>query len=527
MERLTLWFCIAGLGSLTVACADQKAAPASTPGAETSAADSPASGAAGASGAKAEGKAQPSPASPSPPAPSKAAGSPSAAPGLTPLTANPSDHSGALRWSHSLGSPGTDAARDVAIGPSGDVAVVGYHASGVVTATGAPIPAQALDAFASWYTDSGELRHQLHFGGVGEDVANAVAFTPSGHLVLAGLFSDEMSVGDIRLRATGSDDIFVAQFDPKGDTEWAFSLGGLDSDGANDVAVAADGAIYITGSFKDTMKVADDPLESAGNEDIFVLKLTPQGHLAWIQRFGHRGRDFGQRLAIDGAGHIVLLAEFTDEVTIGGDTLTSEGNRDLAVAKLTSAGEIVWSRRFGSPFNEFGLGLAVDPAGNIALTGSFDNQIDFGGGKLTSAGESDIFVAKLDADGAHLWSKRFGGAREDIGYGVAADRYGNLAVTGWFWNTLDVGGTELRAEGVNKDIFLLKLSAAGDSLWAHRFGGPDHDQGRGVAMGADGDVAITGIFRFGLDLGEQQLESVREADDKAPPPDIFTAVFSR
>jgi hypothetical protein len=52
--------------------------------------------------------------------------------------------------------------------------------------------------------------------------------------------------------------------------------------------------------------------------------------------------------------------------------------------------------------------VAVDGAGNVLLTGDFDGTVDFGGGPLTSAGSDDIFVAKLDAQGNHLWSKRFG-----------------------------------------------------------------------------------------------------------------------
>jgi hypothetical protein len=260
---------------------------------------------------------------------------------------------------------------------------------------------------------------------------------------------------------------------------------------------------------------------------LFLLELDPGGVVVRSQSFGHRYRDFGQRVAVDGAGNVLLLAEFMDEVAFGGPVLVSEGNRDVAVVKLAATGEHLWSRRFGSPFNEYALGLAVDPAGNVALTGSFDNEIDFGGGKLVSAGESDVYVARLGPDGAHLWSKRFGAVREDIGHGIAADRYGNLVVTGWFWSEVDFGGGVLRAEGMNKDGFLLKLSADGKHLWSRRFGARDHDQGRGVAMSAEGDVALVAIFRFGLDLGGKVLESVRVPADKAPPPDVVVASFGR
>ncbi|WP_428268127.1 hypothetical protein [Haliangium sp.] len=464
-----------------------------------------------------------------PPEPSTSA--PSAPPrpaverALSPLEDDSGAHTGTHRWSHAAGSAGIDAVRDVAMDADGNIAVSGYYADGIDFGDGEAVAAQTFDAYVIKYDPSGARSFTMHAGGPGEDVASAVAFDRDGALIVAGLFSERMVLGDKVLEATGSDDVFIAKFDREGALQWAYAIGGLDSDGAHDLAVDADGSVYLTGSFRASMTVAETTLTSKGNEDVFLLKMTPDGALDWGKSFGDLYRDSGQRVAVDGEGHVVLLVEFTDEVSFGGPALKSAGNRDLALIKLDADGGHLWSKRYGSPFNELGLGVAVDPAGNIAITGSFDNQIDFGGGTLRSKGESDVYVAKLGPDGAHLWSKRYGGAREDIGYGVATDRYGNVAITGWFWNELDFGGGPLRAAGQNKDVFLLKLSATGEHLWSRRFGDRDHDQGRGVAMSPAGDVALAGIFRYQLDLGGEALESVREPQDRAPPPDLFVALF--
>lgn len=504
----------------------------------------------------------PSPSTASP-APGSAASSPGTAPSappaprpLAPLAPNPTGHEGAHRWSHAIGGLATELARDVAVDAQGRVAVVGYFEGSVDFGDGVrreptndakkdpkngagpdaksdakKDPKNApkkIDAFVSTYAADGTLLWSVQFGGNGEDVAHAVAFDPAGNTVIAGLFTGTMLIGEIKLEGAGSDDAFIAKLDAQGKPLWARALGGSDSDAAHDLAVDTDGSIHVTGSFMSDLPVDDKTtLHSKGNEDVFLLELGPDGDVVRGQAFGHRYRDFGQRVAVDGAGNVILLAEFMDEVAFGGPVLVSEGNRDLAVVKLTSTGGHLWSRRFGSPFNEYGLGLTVDPAGNIALTGSFDNEIDFGGGKLVSAGESDVYVARLGPDGAHLWSQRFGSTREDIGHGIASDRYGNLAVTGWFWSEVDFGGGALRAEGMNKDGFLLKLSADGKHLWSRRFGAKDHDQGRGVAMTAEGDVTLIGIFRFRLDLGGKVLEATQAPADKAPPPDVVIANFGR
>lgn len=446
---------------------------------------------------------------------------------LAPLAENPAqaEHQGAHRWSLALGSQESDAARDVAMDDQGNVAVTGYYASGAIFGDGKQVEAQAVDVFVSKYGPDGSHRWTAHFGGKGEEAGNAVAFDPEGNLVVVGLFADAMTVGQTPLTAVGSDDIFIAKLGPDGMPLWAHHIGGSDSDAAHDVAVGADGAIYVTGSFKRSMNVAGTTFQSKGNEDVYLLKLDSQGGVLWSKHFGSHYKDFGQRVAVDGRGHVVLLAEFTDDVAFGGETLASMGNRDLAVVKLDADGQHLWSKRFGSPFDEFGLGLAVDPAGNILLTGSYDNEIDFGGEKLVSQGESDVYVAKLSPQGEHVWSRSYGAARADIGHGVATDRYGNVAVIGWFWHEVDFGGGPLAATSLNKDIFLLKLSAKGAHLWSRRFGAEDHDQGRAVAMTANGAIAAVGLFRFSMDLGGATLTSAMAPGQAAPPADAFVAVF--
>jgi hypothetical protein len=546
---------------LASACADSKKdTPGSgEPAQPSTAAGSTAAGTTASPSGSAAGGAETAPSAPATPR------------SLAPLEPSPGGHEGAHRWSHAIGGLATELARDVAVDAQGRVAVAGYFEgsadfggtqkdtktapqkdaakdtrtgnqkatradapkdtradTGTDPGSGARRDAKKIDAFVSTYAADGTLLWSLQFGGDGEDAVHAVAFDGAGNAVIAGLFTGSMVLGEIELAGAGSDDAFIAKLDAQGKPLWARVLGGRDSDAAHDLAVDTDGSIYVTGSFMSDMPVDDKTtLRSKGNEDVFLLELGPDGDVVWGQAFGNRSRDFGQRVALDSAGNVVLLAEFTDEVAFGGPALVSEGNRDLAVVKLTSTGGHLWSKRFGSPFNEYGLGLAVDPAGNVALTGSFDNEIDFGGGKLVSAGESDVYVARLGPDGAHLWSQRYGSKREDIGHGIATDRYGNLAITGWFWGEVDFGGGALRAEGMNKDGFLLKLSADAKHLWSRRFGAKDHDQGRGVAMTAEGDVAMIAIFRFRVDLGGNVLESARAPEDKAPPPDVLIAAFGR
>jgi hypothetical protein len=105
------------------------------------------------------------------------------------------------------------------------------------------------------------------------------------------------------------------------------------------------------------------------------------------------------------------------------------------------------------------MGVAADASGNVIVTGFFEGAADFGGDTLICAGGEDIFVAKYDASGAHQWSQRLGSTAGDQGLAVAVDGSGDVIVTGRFEGTVDFGGGDLTSAG-GSDIFVAKYSDA-------------------------------------------------------------------
>ena len=174
----------------------------------------------------------------------------------------------------------------------------------------------------------------------------------------------------------------------------------------------------------------------------------------------------------------------------------------------------LWSSTFGSTGFAHGVGVAMDSDGNVLLTGFFEGTADFGGGPLTSAGLTDIFVVKLDADGNHLWSLAFGGTGDNRGSGVAVDGDGNILLTGQITGTVGFGGGPLTSVG-GSDIFVVKLDADGNHLWSGAFGDTSHDFGKAVAVDGAGDVLLTGQFTDTVDFGGEPLISApNEFGDK-------------
>ncbi|MCF6285500.1 MAG: hypothetical protein L3K26_09955, partial [Candidatus Hydrogenedentes bacterium] len=139
--------------------------------------------------------------------------------------------------------------------------------------------------------------------------------------------------------------------------------------------------------------------------------------------------------------------------------------------------EFGFAAGMGGTSGDEGLAVAVDGAGNVYTTGYFQGTVDFDPGagvsNLTSAGTKDIFVQKLDSAGNFVWAKGFGGTDNDRGFGIVVDASGNVFSTGEFSGTVDfdpgLGVTELSSAG-GLDVFVQKLDAAGDFVWAKGMG---------------------------------------------------------
>jgi hypothetical protein len=207
---------------------------------------------------------------------------------------------------------------------------------------------------------------------------------------------------------------------------------------------------------------------SAGSYDIFVLSLNADGSTAWAKAFGGTSDDYGYAVAVRADGSAVVTGYFRNTVSFGGSTsLTSAGGADIFVLSLNADGSTAWAKAFGGTSSDYGYGVAVRADGSAVVTGNFVNTVSFDGStSLTSAGNSDIFVLSLDADGSTAWAKAFGGTGGDYGHTVAVRADGSAVVTGSFQNTVSFGGSTSFTSAGSYDIFVLSLNADGSNAWS-------------------------------------------------------------
>ena len=461
---------------------------------------------------------------------------------LPPLAADPGGATGKPVWQAGFGGLGIDSPRGIAVAADGSVYVCGYieGETDFGGSVGKKTSAGKSDAFVAKLDPSGKIVWAQVFGAARDDAANAIAVR-GDKVVVAGTFLDELKVGSFTKKSAGSDDLFIAAFDKDGNADWLWTAGGIDSDGVNTIAAMPDGGWVIGGSFTDSLDITAGAktvsMKSKGRTDAILIKLAAGGDTEWVKQFGGRYDDSIMHVAIDANSNIFVQGVFKDVANWGGEDLKAGGgsDNDVVLAKYDLNGDHVWSKRFGNAFNEVAGGVAVDPAGNVTMAGSFENKgsISFGDkDDHVSLGEADVYVARFANDGKLLWAKTYGGERIDVAYDVAVDKNGNTLVTGWFEGTVDFGkGGTLSSKNLNKDVFVLKLDTAGNTTWVTTFGDKDHDQGRAITVDDKGATYVTGLYRFKLALLDPPVEQKIDLKDpvlsKAPKPDVFVVKLER
>lgn len=258
---------------------------------------------------------------------------------------------------------------------------------------------------------------------------------------------------------------------------------------------------------------------SSGQADIFVAKLDASGDPIWSRAFGSAAgfRGIGG-IGVDGANGCIVAGTFSGTLDLGGGVLSSAGGKDVFVSKLDSNGDHVWSARFGDASDQTVSAFGVNAAGNIVMGGNPGFSVDFGGGALLGSGGADIFLVKLTWTGEYTWGMRMGDASDQSVKGLALGATGSVAATGHFDGSVDFGGGPQQSAG-GHDAFLAKLDEHGDHLWSKRFGDNDGQYGTGVAVSSEEAAVVVGYFAGKIDFGGGPLVSAGSSD-------VFIAAFA-
>jgi hypothetical protein len=298
--------------------------------------------------------------------------------------------------------------------------------------------------------------------------------------------------------------------------QWVKTMGGASVSTSSPI-FAIDNAnnFYLTGNFAGTVDfnpgIGVTNLTSVGGNDAYIVKLDAMGTFVWAKSFGGTGNESSSNISVDPSGNVYTTGSFSltadFDPSAGTYTLSSSGLEDIFILKLDASGNFVWAKSMGSTDTDFGYSLALDPSGNIHVTGNFVGTVDFdpnaGVVNLTSNGLWDVFVIKIDPTGNLTWAKSIGGNGDEFGNAIIVDGTGNVHITGDFANTVDfdpsVGTYSLSSAGL-ADIFILKLDGLGNFVWAKNMGGTSSDFTYAIKLDPSGNVYSTGAFNLTADF---------------------------
>lgn len=309
------------------------------------------------------------------------------------------DSNGNWLWARSGGGPATEHGWAVGIDGSGNCQVAGSF-EGTADFNGAKLYSNGgADVFVLRLNTNGDWQGQRGYGGTGDEYAHAIATDGGGNVVVAGYFTDPVLFGGTWLTSKGSHDVFVAKLDLIGNCLWARSAGGTMGDEAYGIAVDDSANCYLTGEFVGTARYGTTDLVSAGISDIFIAKLDGEGNWAWARRAGGAGFERGGGINTDGDGNVVVSGSFQETASFGTSQLTSKDETyDVFAVHLDAAGNWRWVLGSGGKGDELCKGISVDGQGIVHVAGYFlFGEATFGSKTLTSVGDPDMFVAKLSS----------------------------------------------------------------------------------------------------------------------------------
>jgi hypothetical protein len=357
------------------------------------------------------------------------------------------------------------------------------------------------------------------FGGKAVDGAYAVAADKQGNVYVAGTFSDTANFdpggsGNFRLVSAGGTDAFVLKVNAAGNVVWVKRIGGNGTDEGFGIATDAAGNVYVGGCFSNTADL--DPgaavasYTSKGYRDAFVEKLDGGGNLVWVAAMGGSMIDeVVNSVHIDAAGNVLTTGPYAGTVDFdpgaGVSNLIGSGT---FIQKLSSSGQFIWAKSIN---DAIGYAVTTDGADNVIATGIFwstgpGSVTDFDPGagtcNFSSNGYNDAFVLKLSSAGNFAWARQMGGTAVEWAYGVAADAAGCVYSTGAFDGVVDFdpGSGVMNLTGDVTDIYVQKLDASGRLLWARRIGDHCADEGMGIALDANNNILVTGLFESAVDF---------------------------
>lgn len=366
---------------------------------------------------------------------------------------------GSLLWAKQIGAGQIDVARAAEVG-SGYIDVGGDFRGTVDFDPGPGItnltPSGDASLFILRLSDAGNFISVKQMNSTGGIISlRDMAKDIDGSILLMINFSGTVDFdpgpGVANITSAGGNDLAFCKFSSSGNFMWVKSIPNPSSTpmGLNEVKFDNNGNIVFCGYFYNTVDFDLGPavfnLTSDGASDAFIAKLSATGDFVWAKHFRNQLGCVAWKLEVDASGNCYVSGGFeggTDfDPSAGVFSLSSAGDNDGFIAKLSNTGNLQWAKRIGGGLADGITSLALSSYGTLFAVVSFKGTVDCDPGtgvaNLISNGDFDIGLLQLTTNGEFISVKQIGGIGSDAVNYMVADTQGNILFTGFFSNTVD------------------------------------------------------------------------------------------
>lgn len=331
---------------------------------------------------------------------------------------------------------------------SGDGLVVAGHIPAAATLGGAVLSsAGGVDAVVVRFETDGRVARAISLGGPGTDQPSALAADATGRVHLAGASDQSLRAGTVSLTNAGRNHAWVISLDDALTPLRGRSFASAFEVQATAVRAHRDGALTVGGHFSGSLQTGADALGPTLAQDVFVLRLAPDGATRWAQRYGGSGDDRLHDLAVDDAGEVTLAGSSgIGQVRFGSEGFTVQGGSDGWLARLDATGAPRWLRRVGGEGDDRALSLLLDARGG-EVAGRFERTLDLPPAPFSARGGADGWRARFSPEGVVQALTQYGGVGPDVATRIAAAPGGSVTV-GTFAAQAEVAGEPLRTVGI-------------------------------------------------------------------------------
>lgn len=452
------------------------------------------------------------------------------------------DSSGTLIWVRRIGNAANATMYGLTTGNNDELYQVGTGSGGSLRAYGQQMSlfssignSGGTDGFVVKYNTNGKAQWVARIASTGDDIVYGTATDSFGNMYVTGqtgngvtttFFNADTTAFATTLVSVGND-AFIAKYSTDGVVQWVASITSTGTDIGYAAATDSSGNLYITGQGGSATVTANNSdgtsftpnLTNGGLGDAFVVKYDSSGFVQWNARIESTQADIGFGIATDSSGNLYVTGQTGtgvttrfrnfDDTTFG--SLTTLGGTDTFIAKYNTSGTVQWIARIGSTGTDAGRSVAVDPSGNVYITGPGGNATvtayeggDGTGasfGNVVNAGNGDVFIVKYDTNGVGQWITRIASTAQDVGTGITTDAFGNVYVTGnagaAVTTAFSVGNIAfpltLASSGLG-DAFIVKYNSAGVVQWVTRIASNVADSAFGIKADRSGNVYVVGQF---------------------------------